>query len=182
MENAALALQAYALLGLPWDAVRLAAALRQTHVIGRLDSRKILWQGREISLLLDVGHNPHAAGYLAQWLEQRPIGGRRLAVFGLLGDKNLSGVLDELRSSVADWAVAPLPTPRTQSAAQLASALLERGASVSQYASIEQALDAQCAKAESTDEVLVFGSFYCVAAALEWLEQQAEENGDGFAG
>ncbi len=182
MENAALALQAYALLGLPWDAVRLAAALRQTHVIGRLDSRKILWRGREISLLLDVGHNPHAAGYLAQWLEQRPIAGRRLAVFGLLGDKDLSGVLDELRSSVADWAVAPLPTPRTQSAAQLASALLERGASVSQYASIEQALDAQCAKAESTDEVLVFGSFYCVAAALEWLEQQAEENGDGFAG
>ncbi|MCQ4264395.1 bifunctional tetrahydrofolate synthase/dihydrofolate synthase [Stutzerimonas stutzeri] len=182
IENAALALQAYALLGLPWDALRLAAALLQTRVVGRLDTRKILWRGHEISLLLDVGHNPHAASYLAQRLAQQSITGRRLAVFGLLGDKDLGGVLDALRSCVADWAVAPLPTPRTQSAAQLASALLERGASVSQYASIEQALDAQCAKAESTDQVLVVGSFYCVAAALEWLEKQAEESGDGIAG
>jgi dihydrofolate synthase/folylpolyglutamate synthase len=63
----------------------------------------------------------------------------------------------------------------------LSAALLERGALVGEYASIEQALDAQCAKAEPDDEVLVFGSFYCVAAALGWLERQAEECGDGDA-
>jgi len=90
-------------------------------------------------------------------------------------------VLDALRTCIADWAVAPLPTPRTQTATQLSAALLERGARVGEYASIEQALDAQCAKAEPDDEVLVFGSFYCVAAALGWLEQQAEESGNGDA-
>jgi dihydrofolate synthase/folylpolyglutamate synthase len=99
-----------------------------------------------------------------------------LAVFGLLADKDLNGVLEAMSSCIADWAVAPLPTPRTQSATQLAAALLERGASVSQYASFEQALDAQCAKAEADDEVVVFGSFYCVAAALDWLEQRAGES------
>lgn len=181
VENAALALQAYASLGLPWDSVILSTALQQTRVTGRLDSRQISWRGRKVSLLLDVGHNPHAASYLARRIEQRPIGGRRLAVFGLLADKDLDGVLDALRTSIADWAVAPLPTPRTQSATQLSAALLERGAPVNEYASIEQALDAQCAKAEPDDEVLVFGSFYCVAAALEWLEQQAEESSDGDA-
>jgi dihydrofolate synthase/folylpolyglutamate synthase len=181
MGNAALALQAYASLGLPWDPSDLSAALERTHVTGRLDSRQISWRGRKVSLLLDVGHNPHAASYLAQRIEQRPISGRRLAVFGLLADKDLDGVLDALQTGIADWAVAPLPTPRTQTATQLSAALLERGARVGEYASIEQALDAQCAKAEPDDEVLVFGSFYCVAAALGWLEQQAEESGNGDA-
>lgn len=182
MENAALALQAYAMLGLPWDPARLARALLQTRVVGRLDSRQVVWNGRRIALLLDVGHNPHAAAFLAQRLEQRPVAGTRLAVFGLLADKDLSGVLDALVRSISDWAVAPLPTPRTQSATQLAAALLERGASVSEYATIEQALEAQCARAESVDEILVFGSFYCVAAALEWLEQQVGDGGHGTAG
>lgn len=182
MENAALALQAYAMLGLPWDPARLARALLQTRVVGRLDSRQVLWNGRRIALLLDVGHNPHAAAFLAQRLEQRPVAGTRLAVFGLLADKDLAGVLDALVPSISDWAVAPLPTPRTQSATQLAAALLERGASVSEYATIEQALEAQCARAESVDEILVFGSFYCVAAALEWLEQQVGDGGHGTAG
>jgi len=182
MENAALALQAYAMLGLPWDPARLARALLQTRVVGRLDSRQVVWNGRRIALLLDVGHNPHAAAFLAQRLEQRPVVGTRRAVFGLLADKDLAGVLDALVPSISDWAVAPLPTPRTQSATQLAQALLERGASVSEYATIEQALDAQCARAESVDEILVFGSFYCVAAALEWLEQQVGDGGHGTAG
>ncbi len=182
MENAALALQAYAMLGLPWDPARLARALLQTRVVGRLDSRQVLWNGRRIALLLDVGHNPHAAAFLAQRLEQRPVVGTRRAVFGLLADKDLTGVLDALAPSISDWAVAPLPTPRTQSATQLAAALLERGTSVSEYATIEQALDAQCARAESVDEILVFGSFYCVAAALEWLEQQVGDGGHGTAG
>ena len=182
MENAALALQAYAMLGLPWDPARLARALLQTRVVGRLDSRQVLWNGRRIALLLDVGHNPHAAAFLAQRLEQRPVVGTRRAVFGLLADKDLTGVLDALAPSISDWAVAPLPTPRTQSATQLAQALLERGALVSEYATIEQALDAQCARAESVDEILVFGSFYCVAAALEWLEQQVGDGGHGTAG
>jgi len=182
MENAALALQAYAMLGLPWDPARLASALLQTRVVGRLDSRQVVWNGRRIALLLDVGHNPHAAAFLAQRLEQRPVVGTRRAVFGLLADKDLTGVLDALAPSISDWAVAPLPTPRTQSATQLAQALLERGASVSEYATIEQALDAQCARAESVDEILVFGSFYCAAAALEWLEQQVGDGGHGTAG
>ncbi len=182
MENAALALQAFALLGLSWDAERIAGALQRTHVTGRLDRRYVMQNGQRISLLLDVGHNPHAAGFLAQRLGQRLITGQRLAVFGLLADKDLAGVLDALSPQIEQWAVAPLPTTRSRPAAQLAAALVERGASVSQYESVEQALVAQCSKADSGDEVLVFGSFFCVAAALEWLEQQAGESGHGIAG
>ncbi|XBG33903.1 hypothetical protein ABH853_07095 [Pseudomonas sp. 13.2] len=110
MENATLALQAYLLMGLPWDAEQVRQALLDTRITGRLDLRNLNWQGKPVALLLDVGHNPHAAQYLARRLAARPLKGRRLAVFGLLADKDLEGVIAPLQGLIDDWAVAPLDT------------------------------------------------------------------------
>lgn len=181
LENAALALQAYALLDLSWEAERIAAALGATRLTGRLERRHIRWQDRRLSILLDVGHNPHAAAYLAARLAARPPAGRRLAVFGLLADKDLPGVLEPLLPHVQHWAVAPLPTPRSRSAQELAAALQGEGALVVACADVSEALQAQCRQAAECDEILVFGSFFCVAEALEWLDRQ-EEKRDGLAG
>ncbi|BAU75240.1 bifunctional tetrahydrofolate synthase/dihydrofolate synthase [Metapseudomonas furukawaii] len=170
MENAALALQGYALLGLPWQPEVLAAALLGTRVTGRLDRRPVVWRGKSLSLLLDVGHNPHAAEYLASRLESRPVAGRRLAVFGLLADKDLPGVLAPLVGQMDRWAVAPLPTPRSRPAGELQAALTNLHADVSVHETIAAALEAQCEQATPDDEILVFGSFYSVAEALAWLE------------
>jgi dihydrofolate synthase/folylpolyglutamate synthase len=173
MENVALALQAYALLDLPWQSEQIAAALQQARVVGRLDRRRIDWSGKPLTLLLDVGHNPHAADYLARRLADRPVSGVRLAVFGLLADKDLPGVIRPLLGEIANWAVVPLPTMRTRPAAELEAALLNHGVSVAAYGSVEAALEAQCARAAAGDEILVFGSFYCVAEALDWLARRA---------
>jgi dihydrofolate synthase/folylpolyglutamate synthase len=181
MENAALALQAYAVLGMAWQPESLVAALQRTRVTGRLDVRRVNWQGRELTLLLDVGHNPHAAEYLATRLTARPLKGRRLAVFGLLADKDLEGVLAPLQLEVQGWAVAPLDSPRSRPAGELEAALHNLGADVRACASVAEALLVQCGQASEGDEILVFGSFYCVAEALEWLGQQAEA-GNGSAG
>ncbi|WP_137972536.1 bifunctional tetrahydrofolate synthase/dihydrofolate synthase [Pseudomonas sp. F(2018)] len=181
MENAALALQAYAVLGMAWQPARLVAALQRTRVTGRLDVRRVNWQGRDLTLLLDVGHNPHAAEYLATRLAARPLKGRRLAVFGLLADKDLKGVLAPLQLEVQGWSVAPLDSPRSRPAGELEAALRNLGADVRACASVAEALLVQCGQASEDDEILVFGSFYCVAEALEWLGQQAEA-GNGSAG
>ncbi|WP_343599754.1 bifunctional tetrahydrofolate synthase/dihydrofolate synthase [Pseudomonas sp.] len=175
MENATLALQAYLLMGLPWDAGQIRQALLDTRITGRLDRRQLTWQGRAVDLLLDVGHNPHAAEYLARRLAARPLKGRRLAVFGLLADKDLQGVIAPLHELVDEWAVAPLHTPRSRPAAELAAALTNHGAAVKSYASVDAALEGQCAQATADDQILLFGSFFCVAEALEWLERQALE-------
>ncbi len=172
MENAALALQAYALLDLAWDEQAIARGLLATRVAGRLDRRALTWQGKSLTLLLDVGHNPHAADYLAQRLEARPPAGRRLAVFGLLSDKDLPGVVAPLLSQVAEWGVTPLGTPRSRPAAELAAHLQGLAARVVQHPSVQDALVAQCDQAASGDEILVFGSFFCVAEALDWLAEQ----------
>jgi len=175
MENATLALQAYLLMGLPWDAGQIRQALLDTRITGRLDRRMVNWQGKRVELLLDVGHNPHAAEYLARRLSARPLKGRRLAVFGLLADKDLSGVLEPLQGLVDEWAVAPLQTPRSRPAAELAGALTNLGVAVKSYASVDAALEGQCAQATADDQILLFGSFFCVAEALEWLGRQALE-------
>ncbi|CAM3154817.1 bifunctional tetrahydrofolate synthase/dihydrofolate synthase [Pseudomonas floridensis] len=183
MQNAALALQAFALLGYPLQSEVISEALALTRLTGRLDRRTVHWQGRALNLLLDVGHNPHAAQFLAWRMTQRPVVGKRLAVFGLLSDKDLEGVVSELASSIQDWAVAPLPTSRSRPAAELQSALENLGARVKSYQSIALALEAQCAHATPDDEILLFGSFYCVAEALEWLARHTDEDAaNGFAG
>jgi dihydrofolate synthase/folylpolyglutamate synthase len=183
MENAALALQAYLLLDLPWQADVIRTALQATRVTGRLERRVVHWHGKTLNLLLDVGHNGHAAQFLARRLAQRPVPGKRLAVFGLLADKDLDGVVAELRNSIQDWAVAPLPTSRSRQPDELQAALQNLGANVTSYPSVAQALEAQCAHATADDEILLFGSFYCVSEALEWLTRHAtEESANGLAG
>ncbi|MDH0304458.1 MULTISPECIES: bifunctional tetrahydrofolate synthase/dihydrofolate synthase [unclassified Pseudomonas] len=183
MENAALALQAFLLMDLPWDACKVRQALLDTRITGRLDRRALSFRGKRVELLLDVGHNPHAAEYLARRLAARPVKGRRLAVFGLLADKDLQGVLAPLRSLVDDWAVAPLDTPRSRSVTELAQALTNLGVPVKSYASVDAALEGQCVQATADDQILLFGSFFCVGEALAWLERQVPEDGvDGSAG
>ena len=183
LENAALALQAYALLALPWQAEQIISALLSTHVAGRLDRRQLQWHGKTLTLLLDVGHNPHAAEYLAQRLASRPPAGRRLAIFGLLMDKDLLGVLQPLMAEVQGWTVASLPTPRTRPVLELQAALLNLGVQAQAYLDVGAALNAQCEQAADGDEILVFGSFYCVAEALDWLALRTqEEANNGFAG
>ncbi|HAB01532.1 MAG TPA: bifunctional tetrahydrofolate synthase/dihydrofolate synthase, partial [Pseudomonas sp.] len=56
-----------------------------------------------------------------------------------------------------------------RTAAELANALTNHGATVKSYASVDAALEGQCALATADDQILLFGSFFCVAQALEWL-------------
>ncbi|KGS15402.1 Folylpolyglutamate synthetase [Pseudomonas coronafaciens pv. garcae] len=183
MQNAALALQAFALLGYPLQPEAVGRVLAETRLAGRLDRRTVRWQGKRLNLLLDVGHNPHAAHFLAQRMARHPVSGRRLAVFGLLSDKDLDGVITPLAAVIDEWAVAPLPTSRSRSAEELHSALENLGARVTSYQSVALALEAQCAHATTDDEILLFGSFYCVAEALEWLARHTDEDAaNGFAG
>lgn len=177
MENAALALQAFILLGLAWSPERCSSALQRTVLHGRCERRRLQYQGKKLTLVLDVGHNPHAADFVAGRLRARPIAGRRLAVFGILADKDLAGVVAAIHQVIDHWAVAPLATVRTRTADELSAELAESGELAEQCATITLALEAQCERARDGDEILVFGSFYCVAEALAWLAQRGDGNG-----
>src|SRR5690606_1561854 len=84
--NAAAALAALAALRprLGWNPQAIAQGLATV----RLPARMQRFAGPP-ELVVDVAHNPQAAGVLAQWLAAHPVAGCTLAVFGALGDKDV---------------------------------------------------------------------------------------------
>jgi len=117
-------------------------------------------------LILDVAHNPHAAGYLAGRLAALPKSGRELAVVGMLHDKDISGTLACLEPVVDSWYCAPLEGPRGATAEQLLAHLTSGQA----FPDVTQAWQAAMAEADACDTVLVCGSFHTVAHVMEAME------------
>ncbi|MCO5787461.1 bifunctional tetrahydrofolate synthase/dihydrofolate synthase [Pseudomonas sp. G11-1] len=170
-DNLSSAVQAFWAAGLDMPDEQIAAALVAAFVPGRLDRRSLQWGGRARELLLDVGHNPQAAGFLAAHLAAAPA--RQHAVFGLLADKDLDGILQPLRGQFGSWAVAPLPTPRSRDAQSLAAQLDEAGERTGIFTTIGEAIAWQLDHSAADEKIVVFGSFFCVAEAILWLNKQS---------
>jgi dihydrofolate synthase / folylpolyglutamate synthase len=123
------------------------------------------------AIILDVAHNPHAALRLAENLGRMQPRGRRLAVFAMLKDKDIEGVVAAVCAQVDEWLIAPLPGARGADLARMQAAL--RAASVTapvhSFASVGEALVHARERAGADDKILVFGSFYTVADALRDL-------------
>ncbi|MDP9767449.1 bifunctional tetrahydrofolate synthase/dihydrofolate synthase [Kosakonia cowanii] len=117
-------------------------------------------------LILDVAHNPHAAGYLAGRLAALRKSGHVLAVVGMLHDKDISGTLACLEPVVDSWYCAPLEGPRGATAEQLLAHLTSGQA----FPDVTQAWQAAMAEADACDTVLVCGSFHTVAHVMEAME------------
>ena len=77
-------------------------AIRRGLVEVELPGRFQVLPGRP-SVMLDVAHNPHAAERLAENLQQ--LGARRppLAVFAMLKDKDIEGVIDATKRDIDAW-------------------------------------------------------------------------------
>ena len=177
LGNLVLAVQAFWLAGLDLPEPVMAQALRDAFVAGRLERRIISWHGQPRRLLLDVGHNPHAAAFLASVLRSEQV--PRHAVFGLLADKDLSGVVAELHGIFDGWMAAPLPSPRSRSVRDLVTHLIATGERAQACDSIAQALQLALDETPAGTEIVVFGSFFCVADAILWLSNQAQELTNG---
>jgi dihydrofolate synthase/folylpolyglutamate synthase len=147
------------------------AAIRQG-VAGARQPGRFQVVGHAPLRILDVAHNPHAAQVLAANLADLPPTGRVFAVFSLLADKDLEGVVAPLRARVVHWHVAGLDVSRGLSGEVLQSRLSALGCAATRHASIAEAWRTACLRAEPADTILAFGSFHTVAGVL------AELNGD----
>ena len=176
-DNLASAVQAFWAAGLDLPDPLIAKSLSDAHVVGRLEKRTISWHGQPRRLLLDVGHNPHAAAFLRDQLLTSKL--NRHAVFGLLADKNLAGVVKPLLGVFDSWAVAPLPSSRARPNIELVTHLTASGERVEAYGSIAAALEQTLDNTPTSTEIVIFGSFFCVSAAILWLDQQTWEVSNG---
>ncbi len=120
------------------------------------------------AVILDVAHNPHAAAALTLNLVQMTGYRRTLAVFSMLKDKDVAGVVRQLRGHVDHWLVAPLEGPRGMTNPELEKILRDAGVSaeVTVCINIEEACDRAYRTARDDDRILAFGSFLTVAAAM----------------
>lgn len=121
-----------------------------------------------VTRILDVAHNPHGAEVLAEALRGHPCSGRTLAVFGMLADKDVAGVLRVMQSCVDVWYLAGLSVTRGATGDFLAGQLLaiQPDAVERIYADVSTAYAQAMSDARPQDRVIVFGSFHTVAEAL----------------
>jgi dihydrofolate synthase/folylpolyglutamate synthase len=133
----------------------------------RLTGRLQVLPGRP-SIVLDVAHNPHAARALADALGDMGFFENTRAVFAMLADKDIGGVVDALKHRIDRWYVAAADADRAAPAAEVAKILAEKGLSgaTRTFATVPLALEEARREAGPNDRIIVFGSFYTVAEAL----------------
>jgi dihydrofolate synthase/folylpolyglutamate synthase len=165
LANAATVL---ATLDLMRDRLHVSAGAIRDGLIGVvLPGRFEVLPGRP-TVVLDVAHNPHAARALDATLTSMGRYPRTAAVFGMLADKDLPGVIGAVRSRIDRWYVATLPGARGASAATVAAALDAQGVAadaIRRFDDVAAALDAARSDADEADRIIIFGSFLTVAAA-----------------
>jgi len=174
LENAATAIQALELLALPRSlppARQWSAALAAASLPGRCQRHRLkLEQGGEAELILDVAHNPAAAAHLAARIKPGSGDSRLLAVFGILDRKDYEGVVTALAAHVHEWfpTCAPAPGSGGVEEQRLTSCLSRHGLKVAGMAhDPQEAFQLARRHARGGDRILVFGSFYTVAAVYE---------------
>ena len=171
LDNAAAAIQAAWLAFGPLSADSIGQAFSTLTMSGRLQ-----WQG---PWCLDVSHNPHAAAYVARYFaardQQRSTPAHRIAILGMLGDKDPDGVIEQLDPVIAGWIVVSLPGDRARDADTLVAAVERHGGRVlARCDTVAQAMHYCETEVPYADERLVCGSFLTVAAALDYLDMHAE--------
>ena len=146
-------------------------AVRDGLLTVALPGRFQVLPGRPV-VVLDVAHNPHAARVLAAAARAMGYHAETRAVFGMLADKDIAGVVDAMKATIDRWYVATLPGPRGASASALAAILESAGvapSAVRAYDDVDAACGAARDGATEADRIVVFGSFLTVAAALAAL-------------
>ena len=165
LNNAACAVHTVQYLNdiLPITQANIHVALRVVKLTGRF--QKIHSQPE---ILVDVAHNPHAAKSLAHNLQATPCSGLTLAVFAMLADKDIEGVIRELAAHIDAWFVADIHTARGAKASDLQQLLIKQGekSTIQLFADVGAAIDAAYKNAAKNDRIIVFGSFYTVADAI----------------
>ena len=156
---------------LPLGAQEVRSGLAMVELPGRFQ----VLPGRP-TVVLDVAHNPHAAGALAQNLGNMGFHPYTYAVFGAMSDKDIDGIISHMKPHIDHWYVTDLPLPRAASAASIAEKLSEAGVegagapdaehSILTFASPEEAYANARSRAGENDRIAVFGSFLTVAGVI----------------
>ena len=143
---------------------RIEAGLQSVRLPGRLQQSPHcprVW--------IDVGHNPHAAQAVSQALDALDLR-VRIAVLGMLRDKDAGGVISALTDQVQEWFCAGLGGDRGRTGGALAQEASRHLQSTPRdFDDVESALATALKQTRENEVILVIGSFNTAAQAAAFL-------------
>ena len=149
------------------------ASIRQGLENVQLTGRFQLIPG-EIPVLLDVGHNPQAVRTLAEYITNMFPDRRIHAVFSMMKDKDIAGVIEIMNPVVHDWFFAPLANPRAATEPVMREIFSQSSVSNVSFgfSGFAEAFSAAKNQSQKGDLLLVFGSFFLVSDCLIEFEKR----------
>jgi dihydrofolate synthase / folylpolyglutamate synthase len=138
------------------------------------------WPGRfqvlpgRPTVVLDAAHNPHAALVLNEALSDMGYHPETIAVFGMLNDKDVAGVVAALKDRVTQWHVVPTHGARGLPAEKVKEIICAAGIKekhVLCFPTVETAYAAAHKNAAENDRIVVFGSFHILGEAFDVIER-----------
>ena len=117
------------------------------------------------TVIVDVAHNPHAAKWLSQQLQQQYPMSSWHVIIGMMEDKVILATCEALLPIAVSWQVVPLSVDRAAPVERLHDALHQLNASNVQIGKcVHSAIDRIKLTIKESEGILVMGSFYTVAA------------------
>ncbi len=128
-------------------------------------------------VIFDVAHNPNAVHALSNSLSDMGGYQKTYAVFAMLNDKDIDGVVQALIPEIDIWLVTGISSSRGASSDEIVKALENAGVSkvsgsILTFPDPVAAYVFACKQSTINDRICVFGSFYVVGKVMEYLEQE----------
>ena len=123
------------------------------------------------SLVFDVAHNPQAALSLSHNLKAHAVNGKTVAVFSILKDKDILGVIKALIHDIDYWCIAEIQHDRAADLVTISGAIKNTNpaALVKSFKNIQEAYQFASKEVSSNDRIIVFGSFFTVADIMKLI-------------
>ena len=142
-------------------------AMKCIHLEGRLDQRLHLQR----NWLFDVAHNHDSARILGDFLSKQEFR-RCIFIFGMMSDKDIHKVIDEIAEYASHWFIPKLEITRSIEPGDLIKIIEEKNTgSCSMNNSIAQSINIAVNSTSKDDLIVITGSFYVVSPALYHLKK-----------
>ena len=167
LENAATALaviEALVSLGTGISFQKIAQGFGQVNWPGRL---QIL--SREPTVVVDGAHNTYSMGKLVEAIREYFDNKRCFVIFGTSCDKDISGMAQELKSLGNHIIITSSSHPRAASISLVAEKFNTLGFKAMAVGNVTEALSKALALANKTDLILITGSLFVVAEAIDYI-------------
>ena len=140
--------------------------LKEINLLGRCDVKG--------KFILDVSHNLASVKNLIDFLNQEYKSKSIKAIVGLMQDKDINEIIKEIKHIISEWYACSPNIDRAMSSSNLEELISnETNSKVEAFESVDLAVK-KALNEDSSDLVIVFGSFFTVSEAYEALSKHKQ--------